>query len=125
MKNSIFIDSTPSLENTWNIDKKTPPKIQLALMRMEYNCMIKEIAENIPNIPIGMLKFNKNEHDFGDYYDIEIVYEELNDSELTAAFMIEDHNIDYWSEESIKELSKPSEKLDGKCYFDYVPLVKR
>lgn len=99
MRNFIEMDSTPLEEECVNAGNST------AMQQLEVKAMIDMIQRTFDPWPDGFyLKRNKNYHEFGIYYDIQLCYEEgdieshSHSEEFT--FFLEENWPERWDEEA-------------------------
>lgn len=117
MQNYLEMDCTPLDEPCLNVGEDT------ALQRIEATVMKSQIERTFDQIPEGFyIKVNRNYHDFGVYYDLQLWFQESMDEEEspseTFTYMLESNWPKVWD-----EIAK--EELQSKGYFDALKNQKK
>ena len=74
------------------------------MARLECLAFIAQLKRLNGNPPEGLLfKLTSNAHDFGDYLDVTVVFDEDDEDQLNYAYKCEE-GLDNWDEESLKFL---------------------
>lgn len=76
----------------------------------EYHAMSEMLYRLFPNDKI-IIKINHNNHDFGVYHDIKIVFNTENEESMKQAFNIENNYPLKWDAEALEYLKRSNYKL--------------
>lgn len=78
--------------------------------KKEGETLIKQLKRQFGEPPNGCsLKMKLNPHDFGNYFTVNVFFDENKDNCVEYAMKIENDFPEFWDEESIKELDKKNE----------------
>ncbi|MEQ8580083.1 MAG: hypothetical protein RIB01_15345 [Balneola sp.] len=117
MRNYIEMDSTPLDEACLNVGEDT------ALQKFEASVMKRQIERTFKSIPDGFyIKVNRNFHDFGIYFDLQLCYVEGTDEVESPSeeftYELESNWPTNWD-----ELSK--NELHSRGYFEALEAQKK
>lgn len=96
-KEYIEIECTPYNESCVQVSKND----YMPAMRAEANKYLNMLRARFPNCDKVTMSIHSNPHDFGDYLDIRIKYDDNDDIATQQAFFIEGNLPEKWSDESI------------------------
>ena len=69
--------------------------------RNECRRFVALLEKKFPPVEGAHLKISSNPHDFGCYYDVEVVFEDTNPAAVDYAFNIESNTPARWEEETV------------------------
>ena len=100
MKDYLYIDTTPTNEKCTQVNDPD----YSAKARAEGRRMIKQIDKHYPlpeSASMGYTRIKSESHDFGAYYQIQIIFDDECESSVNWAFSIEGDKLnalEYWDE---------------------------
>ena len=110
MKDYLYIDTTPSNEKCTQVNDPD----YSAKARAEGRRMLAQIDKHYPlpeNASMGYTRIKSESHDFGSYYQIQIIFDDECESSVNWAFSIEADSLgalEYWDEETKLDYCPPT-----------------
>lgn len=98
MKESLSLSPTPVAENCCQVGSED----YSTNARKECRAFIRQLIRQFPNSE-GMLRITSNPHDFGNYLDVEIRYDEDSEDQMNLAYEMESNLPEYWDDIAIND----------------------
>lgn len=75
-------------------------------MKKECNAYKHQLERMFPPVGNAYFTLKSNAHDFGTYYEVNVVYDENSEAETEYAFMVDENQPEEWDAEARKELGR-------------------
>ena len=117
MRDYMTIGSTPSGEDCAQVGSDN----YYPRMKIESKAFINQLFRKFGESPYGALLVTKSfPHDFGEYHEVCVLYNDENEEALDYACKLESECPEYWDEEAIKELKSHGLVIESNANVDTV-----